>query len=538
MSKLKISKIAAAVVLGSAFFAGCNVYDVKSAPSTSFTAADGYVINLDGDNATATCGSTVYNSTSTGLLVEGKIDFAANLTADCTIAVKSTARIDANDNGVDDGNVIDPALGFELKAPGDAKVVSQLTTLVVAKKAKIAAITDPTLKAAAQAEIDELAAAVNDYNPVKAASTIAANDTSTAGAAQVALYKKLAVLAEVLKVTLKTPSVTIDDVTDITTTTYTDTTTDVDTLDVEASLPATSVIKTNVAIKNAVVAKATATKEVVKILKDIDTAKIDVNKLLVAISDAGKTLTEAVAVSSAVAGTTVTVSEIAKTGTTIDTSAIETAITTAKEETTKSTNSVPTLTLGNTLTIGGQTITMNADGKTFAATVANSSKTLLNFLTVTLPTVTPSATFAADTGVTVTLKVTDSASNMVSLSIAGVTLEPNGTSVKVTIPRGATLTATQSGLSNLKTAMGGVDTLTALTDSEQVNTDLNFNLNTISGNLTTSNSAYTKVMDSISALNSYFATAGKTYTLELSVSGLDNVAVSTSKITGTITVQQ
>jgi hypothetical protein len=524
MSKLKISKIAAAVVLGSAFFAGCNVYDVKSAPVTppvvaeasSFTAADGYVINLNGNKATAICDNdNIYSSIEDQNLTLGKINFENTLTADCTISVGSDAYIDVNDNGIFDSS--DTQIGYELKAPGDAKVVSQLTSLVVAKKEKAKTLTGDE-KTALEAEIASLATAVNDYNPVEAATTIAAGGTNADK------YKKLAVLAEVLKTSLKAGSVS--DSVGINTSTYSDTTTTIETLNVANTLPAT--ITNNTALNSAVTTKATAITSVVKILDQIDTTKIDVKKLLVNVSDGDKTLTEALT-SSTQAGASITTTDVTtfiKSGSTTVTNASITSIDTAATDANSAVASAPAkLTLGNTLKIGTKNVTMT--NAKFTTSIASANIT--SFYDVTLPTAVITKSFTED-DVNISVTIADNNENQVSISIAGAKIAPNGSSVKVTIPSGATITATQTGLSALNAIIG--ESATATTTSELLNEDLRFNVNSILGVLGSN-----QIPNAITALNNYLSTAG-TYTMTIELSGLDNLATDYTKVTGTVTVTE
>ena len=265
---LKLS-VVTSVLLSMSIFSGCGGGGGSaSAVSTNIQAADGYIVDLNGTAATALCGTTTYKSNLT-VGTAGKLTFPdVPLTGDCTVTVAKNAFIDSNNDGIFDP--ADKQVGFAMKSTGDAKYVSPLTTLVVAQKAQ-------------GKDVTALKALVNNLDPVAAASSVA---TATDPAEKLKI-QKLMVLSEVLKTSLGTASVSESTVADINTTTYTDVTTDLDTLDVNATLP------TAIQSKTVVSKKANAIKAVVKILDKIDTSKVDVDTLVVSMSDGDQNLSTA-----------------------------------------------------------------------------------------------------------------------------------------------------------------------------------------------------------------------------------------------------
>ena len=265
---LKLS-VVTSVLLSMSIFSGCGGGGGSaSAVSTNIQAADGYIVDLNGTAATALCGTTTYKSNLT-VGTAGKLTFPdVTLTGDCTVTVAKNAFIDSNNDGIFDP--ADKQVGFAMKSTGDAKYVSPLTTLVVAQKAQ-------------GKDVTALKALANNFDPVAAASTVA----TTTDSAEMLKIQKLMLLSEVLKSSLGAGSLTETDIREINTSAYTDDSVDIDTLDVNATLP------TAIQSKTVVSKKANAIKAVVKILDKIDTSKVDVDTLVVSMSDGDQNLSTA-----------------------------------------------------------------------------------------------------------------------------------------------------------------------------------------------------------------------------------------------------
>jgi hypothetical protein len=518
-----LSKVTAAAVLGSVILTGCGAFGSGDAATTTpppavettVNAADGYVINLNGHKATAFCSDTnmTYESTEDqNVSNNGKLTFAGvTLTDQCTITVGADAYIDVNNNGSFDAN--DTQIGFDLKAPGDAEYVSQLTTLVVAMIEEAQDL-NTTAKAAKLVEAATLKTAVKSFNPVTAATSVA---TSTDSAVKLKA-QKLMMLGEVLKTAMK--SATKTQLSKISTATFTDTTTALASVDVNTTLASTGMDSTTL---SAVTTKAAAIKSVVEILDKIDTTKIDVNTLVTNMSDGGASLSTAL-VSSAQTGVTVDANSTAsfvKSGQDVNVTAIDTAVNTA----TAAVASTPAkLSLGSSLTVGSEVISLNS-GKFTHTVDTNASTTIANFYNIALSSATLSKDINATDSVSLTVTIKDNNNNQVSLSLPTVDLSSVSKVLKVEIPANSDVIITSSGLDALSR------NASASITSKMTNTDLSFDVSSILNNLSTTN-----IADEITALNNYLSTAN-VYDVNLTIGGLDNFTADYTTITGTITVE-
>lgn len=519
MNKFKLSAIASTVLLSAVIFTGCGSSSAGStstsgSTSSSVNAADGYVVKLN-SAATALCGENTYSTTTVG--AKGKLTFTGvTLDSSCVISVPSDAIIDSNNNGVYDAGT-DKEAGFTLKARGDAKVVSHLTTLVQAKRA------------AGSPDAEALAALVNNYDPVEAATTIA----TTTDAAKKLEQQKLMMLGEVAKTVLE--SATESDAATITTTTFTDTTTSVDSLNVSSALGTTL----PAAVRTAATNKSNVIKDVVKILSDIDTTKIDVNTLVVSMSDGDKNLTDSLT-DSAKSGTTVNtgdLSNLVKTGATTDLTTTATTVNTSVSTANTSVSSLaPKLNLGTILKAGTKEITLNGDS--FSTTISSANANLNDFFSVVLPSASLSKDVATLNTQTVSLSIElidkDNTADTAKLTVSGIQLSlatANSNDVKITIPSGITVSATQTGLTSLSTIGNGA-TVTATTGSALENTDFSFNINTLVNTI-----GGTEIGTAITELNTYFKQAN-VYTVKVTLTGIDSseVVIDNDIITGTVTV--
>ncbi|DAB30826.1 MAG TPA: hypothetical protein CFH84_01760 [Sulfurimonas sp. UBA12504] len=527
-SKIKTSLLTASFIASVGIFAGCGSDSSSSVPPvdsiiTTKNVADGYVVDLNGTAATAVCGTTTYSSSLT-VGTQGSIEFTdATLDENCTITVDSNAFIDTDLSST--FNTGDKQIGFALKAPGDAQYVSQLTTLVVDKKVKADALPEGDAKVAALAEAADLKTAVKSFNPVTAATTVAA---STSTDAQKNTAQKLMVLAEVLKTAMK--SATSSDVADINVTTFTNDSNLTD-LNVTETLPLS--ITTNTTVNAAIEAKAATIKEVATILDKIDTTKIDVDKLVVAMSDGDANLTTALS-SSVQTGTTFTadtnLSTIVKSDVNTSTltelvntvTTINTAVTTANI----AVAATPAkLTLGSALKMGSKTITLT--NGTFTTT-ASKDDNLTNFFAIELPSATVNKGLS-EQNLTFTTSITNKADSgdVVTLTINGVKLVNVDSIISVTIPTGTSINIDET-VNNDESNFDG-ETGSALTY-----TGLKFDISSIIGTLGTN-----AVNEGIAHMNDRLsASAGKVYDVNITLDTSSGLTTDYKTITGTVTVTE
>ncbi len=260
-----VSIIGLATLTGCGGGGGSSSSTTPTTPSAVVYAADGYIIKLD-TNASAFCSDTNVTHSTDVVGAKGAITFAGiTLTDKCTVSVPADARIDMDNSG-DYNESIDLPVGFVMKAPGDAKYVSHITTLAV------------------ESGNDKLLALAKTFDPVLAADD-AATDSNTSEQA-----KKLLILGEAIKTVLATGDVNATEqikALDIT---------QILDKDTNASALDTGALVASLAsdFKAAVTSKVEATQDVVELLKELKAAGVEVNDAFVKMSDGGKTLTEVV----------------------------------------------------------------------------------------------------------------------------------------------------------------------------------------------------------------------------------------------------
>lgn len=497
MNKFKLSAIASAAVLSVAVFTGCGSSSAGTI-SDSVNIADGYVIKLP-SAASVTCTDGRTASTTT-VGAKGKVIFdGLTLDSSCTITVPSDAIIDVNNNGVYDASV-DKASGFEMKANGAAAYVSHLTTLVEAQRAE-------------GKDVSALAALVNNFDPVTALT-----NTLTGTTAQKNQAQNLVKLGEVAKNILSSKSNA--GIGKIDTTNFTQSTSVISNAQVETAVTVTGIDAT---VVTTVKAADAAIEKVIALAPSLDAAKLDA--IFTLVSDGSQTITEAITKSEATAPTDTTVLD------SID-EADQLVNVKQTAETKSGSADTQLLNLGDTLTVGTESITLT-DAGTFTDTITYGSKNLSDYFNVSFDSATLALeeAFATQTiALSVEIRNTTDNTDMVKLTVPGMKLDKNGTSVKLTVPSGTVISATQTGLTLSSIASGA--TVTSTTNTELVNTDLALNVNTLTSALGSS-----EIGSVLSELNTYFQQS-KEYKVTIKVTGndVDVLPIEFTTITGTITV--
>lgn len=489
MKLRSLSIVAAGAILGLGLLSGCGggSSGAAGAASSGIGASDGYVIKLD-TNATAFCSDTNLTHTSLNTVgAKGALTFSGvTLTDKCIVTVPADAWIDADNNGSFNATV-DKQVGFAMRAPGDAKFVSQLTTYAV------------------DANNTALMALVKDFDPVVAAVSATSDNNTTANNA-----KKLLILGEALKTAYAGGS--SEDAKTLDVSEITDVNVTADSLNIGAI---TASYTGGAAA--AITAKATAMQALVDILGDLKTAGVDVADVAVQVSDGGKSLAQAL---------------IADGNKTLDgnltaaVSAVDTNITHA----TTAVNALPAKLSIGSLKLGNQTVTLN--GNTFNTTVTTTTASISDFYDVSFPSVSLTKGFADDAGINVTVTLSNG-SNQVTMSIAGATLKAidNNTSVGITLPANSTVTVSQTGLSTLQGIIG--TSAQATIGTELVMSDLGFNIGTVLDALTVN---ATPVSAAIAALDDYIKTSN-VYDVNISFVGIDNLVTDHTSFAGKVTVK-
>jgi len=244
-------------------------YTVTSSDTTSEKTekqvADGYIIDLSAPvEALCPDGNSYYSSMSVG--AKGLIEFEGiALPTECNITVLSGATIDSNNNGLLDST--DKAMNFDMKASADASFISPLTTLLMEK-------------IAISEESEAFKVLVKDFDPVAVANEVVQSSGVTKER-----MEKLMMLVETSKTVLDDGSFNLSmlDITSV--------------VDDNVSFEDFSIedltVNLSGELKDKVIAKSNTMKELVSLLDVIDTEIIDLNTLIIGISDGGLELLDA-----------------------------------------------------------------------------------------------------------------------------------------------------------------------------------------------------------------------------------------------------
>ena len=223
--------------------------------------ADGYIVGLS-KAVVAVCSNGKEYKSELKVGAKGKIDFKTfPVGTDCNITVSSGATIDSNNNGELDDK--DKQLEFDMIGSSDDIFISPLTTLLFKKRKK-------------GEDVKEFAQMIQNFDPVTAPSRTLTNT----GVEKVKI-EKLIVLMEVLKTSMKeSADISKLDLSQIIVTKKDET---IDSLDINRlikSLPAD--------MKTTISEKAGKIKQIIKMLKDLDSKKVSIDSFVVGVSDGGK----------------------------------------------------------------------------------------------------------------------------------------------------------------------------------------------------------------------------------------------------------
>ncbi len=465
----KISVVAAIAVAGTIFMAGCG--SSSSGGSAGVKAADGYIIPNDKNASKVTyvhAGSVVGK-----YLSKGSWTFPG-ATGDYNITVDHTAVVDVDMN--DEYNVsVDKQLGFQMIAPKDSLVVSQLTTIA--------------LKTGNTALLEK----AKTFDPVAKLSNITDDNTL-----------KLLKLGELAKAVLKYAP-------------YTDLKTVFKDVNV-SDLNITSIQTTAIAIlpnkvQPFIKAKISALDAIKKAVESGDIKASDVAKVVVRVSDGGQTLTDALKNAD------------------INTSDINETILQDMTNLDIDLNSanLPAVLAISKVKVGDETLTLN--GNKFTADINTTGKKLADYYSISFPDVSIDKGFNPQT-VNATLDI-KTGNKEVNLTINGAQISPNddNTSVEVSLPTASQVTVEQVNIAGLQSIVGIKSE--GYTDNPLEMKDLSFNVNTVLKALGTTS----KITQAINKLNDYLQKE-KSYTVTISFSGLDTdkIVVPATTFIGTINV--
>jgi len=223
--------------------------------------ADGYIVKLTEPVVAICSNGKEYNSS---LIVgeKGKIDFNAfPVGTECNITVPKGAIIDSNNNGIFDKK--DKPLEFEMIGSADDNFITPLTTLLFKKRKN-------------GEDVTQFASMIQNFNPVTAPSRTLTNS----GVEKVKL-EKLIVLMEILKTSMKN-SVDISKL-DLSGVVTTGTKDNINNLNIEkliGNFPEE--------LKNTILEKTGKIKQILNMLKTLDIKKVSINSFVIAVSDGGK----------------------------------------------------------------------------------------------------------------------------------------------------------------------------------------------------------------------------------------------------------
>jgi hypothetical protein len=228
---------------------------------------DGYILKLS-TPITAVCNNGEEYLSLVKVGKEGKINFEKLPTnLDCNITVPRGATIDSNNNGKLDNS--DIVLNFDMLSSNDTTYITPLTTLLFKKRLK-------------GENVDKFAQMIQNFDPVTAPNRVLTNT----GIEKVKI-EKLIILMEVLKTSMKQFASIVD--IDLSGVIFTGSNETMERLDINkliAKLPSD--------IQRSVKERVDIIKELLRILKDLDTSKISLNTLFICVSDGGKSISDAI----------------------------------------------------------------------------------------------------------------------------------------------------------------------------------------------------------------------------------------------------
>jgi len=236
---------------------------VESRPKTQKNIADGYIAHLSSP-VVAQCADGSYSTTNVGL--KGAILFDTALDAGCEITVPSSTIIDSNNNGRYDNG--DKVLGFSMKGLADGTFITPLTTLLRMKELK-------------GEDVGIFKLMVKDFNPVTAASAVGFYTGDRKNQVQ-----KLMLLMEILKIALKEGA-------DISSINLTQILSNIPLKDMDLD-QLLGGLSDSIKSKIMDVLGASSFKDLLSILDKIDTSKVNLNTLIVNVSDGKKGLNDAI----------------------------------------------------------------------------------------------------------------------------------------------------------------------------------------------------------------------------------------------------
>ena len=236
---------------------------IESRPKTQKNIADGYIAHLPSP-VEARCVDGSYSTTKVGL--KGAILFDTALEEECEIIVPSSAIIDSNNNGQYDNG--DKVVGFSMIGLADGTFISPLTTLLRIKELK-------------GEDVGIFKLMVKDFNPVSAASAVGLYTGDKKNQVQ-----KLMLLMEILKIALKEGA-------DVSSINLTQILSNISFKDMDLN-QLLGGLSDSIKSKIMESLEANGFKGLLSILDKIDTSKVNLNTLIVNVSDGGRVLNDAI----------------------------------------------------------------------------------------------------------------------------------------------------------------------------------------------------------------------------------------------------
>jgi hypothetical protein len=276
---------------------------------------------------------------------------------------------------------------------------------------------------------------------------------------------------------------------------------------------------------DAVVKKSEVIQQVTQDIVYLDAEKIDLNTMVVLVSDGDQNLTTAVENTKDSAAADVYKDDVNAT----EQQEIEQRAKDTDQYIDEANNAVDAapakLDIGSALSFGTETVVIT-DGK-FVHTLNTKDKNITDFYNITLSSMTSTKDINIS-DVNLTIEIQSENDETVTLDIKNVELNFLGTKLTTIMPEGTTIVVGQTNLPTLADVIG--DEATGTTSSELVNTDLSVNIQTILDTLGSS-----EIPNAINVLDKYLQQPG-VYSVSIKLSVPDTVVIDNSESTGTITV--
>jgi hypothetical protein len=483
----KLSLIASSAILGTALLTGCGSNGTASSSSSSTTVdqtpSDGYFAKVISQKSDGTTKSD-----------ENKTKYTFDKLSNGTTKLLPGSYIDVDNSG-DLNTSVDKELKFEMKSIASATVMTPLTSIVVEK-----AVKSGTTDFSSETELKIGNLDVATFDPIK---TLQSGTLSDEIINAIKLNKTIAAIAQE-----SSGSASMKDLSALSDVNISATSFDLNNSVQNAGIDSTLLTIAETAAKDAT--------SFVTLVKEARDNGVDVKNLVASFDDKDKFYEEA----------NNAVTSIQETNSSY-TSTILTDINDSKTAYSTAAAALPArLFTGSQFSLGDQNVSL-VSGTFSHEITTEENASVADFYNIAFKGATVSKAVSA-TDANLSIKVSTENNQSVCLTISGAQIKSadDNKSVVVTLPTNATITAKQQNLPALQDVIG--TSVSGTLNSEMVNTDLSFNLETLLDNTSSS-----KITDAVEALDAYLAKSSE-YDVNITIELASTLKTDYTSITGTV----